>query len=189
MILPAFGQESKQIIVTSIERTDRPFEKKDELFLENNVTKHQIVYTLDSATQSYTTNKYLVETYFNIWDGDTIVKEKLNTKYKKCSISIDSLISKGLLNSLKTDIDTLEKDMNILHTSHHYLTIYVDLVTGEDTTNYYKTKPFEYFTPWFSDKSGSVLNPNIDKQIFLMLPDKFIGREKLKLAPTKPKLH
>lgn len=183
------GQKPKQIIITTIERTDRTFDKKGELFLENNVTKNQISYAYDSVNHTYATDKYLVETYFNIWDGDTIVKERLKTKYKKWSKIIDSSDSEALVNSLNMDIDTLEKDMSVLHTSHHYLTIYLDVISGNDTLNYNKTKPFEYLTPWFSKQAGSILNPDIDSQLFLMLPEKFIGREKLKLVLTKPKLH
>lgn len=183
------GQKPKRIIVTTIERTDRTFHKKDELFLENNVTKNQVIFDYDSVNQSYASDKYLVETYFNIWDGDTIVKEKLKTKHKKWSTRIDSSNSNALVNSLKRDIDTLLKDMSVLHTSHHYLTIYIEVISENDTVKYYKTKPFEYLTPWFSKELGSILNPNIDEQLFIMLPEKFIGREKLKLVPKKPKPH
>lgn len=179
-VFPVFGQKPNQIIITVIEQTDWTFKKKDKLFLQTSVKKNQIKYNLDSINQQYTTNNYLVENYFNIWDGDTIVKEKLKTKFKKWSNSVDSVKSIDLVNSLKTDIDSLDKDMSMLHTSHHYLTIHIDVVAGSDTINYKKIKPFEYLTPWFSDKNGIVLNHNIDKQIFLMLPEKFIGREKLK---------
>ena len=189
MVSSLFGQKPNKIVITVIEQTDWTFDKKDKLFLQTNVNKNQIVYTLNAATQSYTTNQYLIEAYYNIWDGDTIVKEKLKTKYKKWSNSIDSLKSNELINSINTDVDTLEKDMSVLHTSHHYLTIYIDVISGKDTLNYNKTKPFEYLTPWFSKQVGSILNPDIDEQLFTMLPEKFIGREKLKLLPTKPKLH
>ncbi len=189
MVYPVLGQKPNQIILTTIEKTDRTFHKKGELFLENNVTRNEIVYTFDSTTQSYTTKNYLVETYFNIWNGDTLIKERLKTKYKRWSNRMDTMSSKDLVVSLNTDIDTLEKNMSVLHTSHHYLTIYIHLVTGNDTIRYYKTKPFEYSTPWFSDGVSSVLNPNIDKQLIAILPDKFIGREKLKRVPTKSKPH
>jgi hypothetical protein len=178
-VSPVLGQNPNQIIITVIEQTDWTFNKKDELFLQTTVKKNQIIYNLDTINQQYTTYNYLIENYFNIWDGDTIVKEKLKTKYKKWSNIVDSVQSVDLVNSLTTDIDTLEKDMSMLHTSHHYLTIHIDIVSGNDTINYNKTKPFKHLTPWFSDKSDIVLNPNIDKQIFLMLPEKFIGREKL----------
>ena len=62
------------------------------------------------------------------------------------------------------------------------LTIYIEVISENDTVKYYKTKPFEYLTPWFSKELGSILNPNIDEQLFIMLPEKFIGREKLKLV-------
>ena len=179
-VYPAFGQKPNQIIITVIEETDQTFNKNDELFLQTYVKKNQIIYNFDSINQQYTTNNYLVETYFNIWNSDTIIEEKFKTNYKKWSNIFDSVKSVDLLNSLKTDIDTLDKDMRMLRTSHHYFTIHIDVVTGNDTINYNKTKPFKYLTPWFSNKSDIVLNPDIDKQIFLMLPEKFMGREKLK---------
>jgi hypothetical protein len=92
-----------------------------------------------------------VESYFNIWDGDTIIKEKLKTKYKKWPSSIDSSKSNNLVNSFRSDIDSLENDMSILHTSHHYMTIYIEIISENDTVNYYKTKPFGYLSPWFSE--------------------------------------
>ncbi len=154
--------------------------------LENNVTKHQITYTFDTTSQLLKTHQYLVETYFNIWDGDTIVEEKRKTKHKKWTHQVSATGFEHLLTSLKTDIDTLEKDMAYLHTSHHYLTIYIEVVQRTDTTRYYKTKPFGWLTPWSSKKHGAVLNPAIDQQIVSMMPKKFIGREKLILVPTKP---
>jgi hypothetical protein len=187
-IQSVYGQQQTQIIITALEKTDRTFHKKDKLFLENCVTKHQIIYVLDTNTQSLKTNKYLIETYFSIWDGDTIVKEKIKTKYKNWNNQVDSIAYIDLITSLQTDIDTLEKNMSMLHTSHHYLNIYIDIINGSDTTRYRKTKPFEYLTPWWTNSpNGAVLNPNIDSQILTLLPKEFLIRKKLILVPKLTK--
>src|SRR6185295_11734824 len=76
LVANAFGQVT-QIVITSIERTDRTFHKKDELFLENRATKNQIIYTIDTWTKKLTTKEYLIETFYSIWDGDTTIKEQV----------------------------------------------------------------------------------------------------------------
>ena len=75
--------------------------------------------------------------------------------------------------------------MTIIHTSHHYLNVFIELVQANDTIEYHKTKPFGYFTPWWSNKNGAVLNPRIDELIYMMLSGKFLRRERLKLLDPK----
>jgi len=179
----AYGQT--QLVVTSILQTDRTFHKGDELFLENRATKNQVIFTLDTLTKKITTRNYLVETFYSVWDGDTTIKRQIKKRYKRWKHEILKSKWEDILYSLKTDIDTLQKDMNVLHTSHHYLNIYIDVITNNDTVSYSKTKPFEYLTPWFSKQLGSILNPSIDIQIAEHLPVKFIGREELILVLTR----
>ncbi|HYV92445.1 MAG TPA: hypothetical protein VE978_11695 [Chitinophagales bacterium] len=182
LVANAFGQVT-QIVITSIERTDRTFHKKDELFLENRATKNQIIYTIDTWTKKLTTKEYLIETFYSIWDGDTTIKEQVKLKHKKWKHEISQLEWTNILAALKTNVDSLEKDMTVLHTSHHYLNVFIDVINGKDTVSYSKTKPFEYLTPWWTKEApGLVLNPSIDTQIATHLPEKFIGRKELILV-------
>ena len=182
---PTYGQVT-QIIVTSILQTDRTFHKGDELFLENRATRNQIIFTIDSLTKNLTTKKYLIETFYSIWDGDKAIKEQIKQKHNRWKHEIPRSEWENILSSLKTDVDSLQKNMSILHTSHHYLNIYIDVINGSDTLSYRKTKPFEYLTPWRTDEPpGVVLNPTIDTQIAQHLPKKFIGRKELILALTR----
>jgi hypothetical protein len=181
----AFAQVT-EIIITSIERTDRTFHDKGELFLENRATKNQIIYTIDTLTKNLSTQKYLMETYYSVWDGDTTIKEQIKTKHKRWKHKISRSEWENILSSLMTDVDTLQKDMRMQHTSHHYLNIYIDVINNNDTMRYSKTKPFSYLTPWWTQKpSGSVLNPSINIQMVAHLPKKFIGRKELILMSTR----
>lgn len=78
----AHGQIT-QIVITTIEQTDRTFDKKDELFLETRATKNQIIYTIDTLTQKLITKEFLIETYYSVWDGDKTIKEQVRQKHKK----------------------------------------------------------------------------------------------------------
>jgi hypothetical protein len=177
LLSTAYGQT--QLVVTSVLRTDRTFRKGEALFLENRATKNQIVFTLDAVTKKITTRKYLLETFYSVWNGEKTIKRRFKQRYKKWKHEIPKSKWEIILYSLKTDIDTLQKDKSVLHTSHHYLNIYIDVITNKDTISYWKTKPFEYLTPWFSKKLGSILNPSIDINISEHLPVKFIGRKEL----------
>lgn len=175
----SFGQ-FKQIIITSIEKTDRTFDKRGELLLENLTTKNQIIYTVDTINKRLITNEYLIETFYSIWDGNKIIKEKRKRKFKKWKNGISLKEHENILNSLNTNIDSLEKKLTFLHTSHHYLNIYIEVVNQNDSIRYFKTKPFLFLTPWWKkDLTDSVLNPSIDTKIVLLLPEKFVGREEL----------
>lgn len=180
----AYGQTTK-LVVTSVLQTDRTFHKGDELFLENRATKSQIIFTLDTMTNKVSSKKYLVETFYSVWDGDTIIKSQIRQRYKNWKHEIPIQKWENILYSLKTDIDTLQKNMSYHHTSHHYLNIYIDLITDNDTISYSKSKPFEYLTPWFSEQLGDILNPSIDIQIAEHLPESFIGRDELILLLTR----
>jgi hypothetical protein len=179
----AYGQTTK-LVVTSVLRTDRTFNKGDELFLENRATKNQIVFTLDTVAKKVSSKKYLVETFYSVWDGDTTIKRQIKQRFKNWKHEISNQKWDSILYCLKTDIVTLPKNKTYLRTSHHYLNIYIDLITGNDTIRYSKTKPFDYLTPWFSKQLGDILNPSIDIQIAQHLPEKFIGRDELILVLT-----
>ena len=178
-----YAQYPDKIIITTIEKTDRTYHKKEKLLLRTDVVKNQVVYTYDSVGRSFNSKEFLTETYYNIWDGNKTVKDHLKKRYKKWTNSITYPESQDLLRALKTDIDTLPKDLRTLHTSHHYLTIYLDVVLGNDTVNYYKTKPFGYFTPWLKNISGtalyseSILNPGIDKHLYICFPKNSSGEK------------
>jgi hypothetical protein len=180
----AFGQTTK-LIVTSVVQTDRALDKRNELFLEYRATKNQIIFTVDTVTKKVSSKKYLVETFFSVWNGDTTIKRQMKQRYKNWKHEIPNQKWERILYSLKTDIDTLQKNKTHLHTSHHYLDIQIDLITDNDTISYSKTKPFDYLTPWFSKQLGDVLNPSIDIQIAEHLPEKFIGRNELTLVLKK----
>lgn len=176
----------RKIIVTSILHKDRTFHKRKELFLENRVIKNQITFTLDTVSQKITTRRFLIETYYSVWDGNTTIKKKIRHKYKKWKHEIITSEWDSILNALKTDIDTLKKNMTRLHTSHNYLNIYIDVISNNDTVDYTKTKPFIYLNPWFSKKlKRHILNPYIDAQIATHLPNTFIGRKELMVLLTK----
>jgi hypothetical protein len=177
----AYGQTTR-LVVTSVLQTDRTFRKGDKLFLENRAIKNQIVFNLDTMTKKVSSKKYLVETLYSVRDRDTTIKRHIKQRYKNWKHEIPNQKWNNMLYSLKTDIDTLQKNMTSLHTSHHYLNITIDLITDNDTISYSKTKPFEYLTPWFSKQLGDILNPYIDIQIAEHLPEKFIGRNELILV-------
>jgi hypothetical protein len=182
-----YGQLT-EIVVTSILKTDRTFHKGHELFLENNVTKNEIIYALDTLTKKLTTKSYLIETYYGVWDGDTIIKKKMKRRNKYWRHEISRSEWENILSATKTNIDSLQMDMGILHTSHHYMNIYIDIINNSDTITYSKTKPFEYLTPWrTTEATFLLLNPSIDIQIATHLPEKFIGRRELNHLLTAPK--
>lgn len=174
--IKTFGQNT-QIVITSSVLTDRTFHKKKELLLENCVTKYQIIYTIDTVKKTMTSKEYLIETFRGVWDMDTIIKRQIKQKHKKWKHEIPQSKYESLLVSLNTNIDSLNKDMTLLHTSHHYMNIYIDIINKTDTISYSKTKPFEYLTPWDINKPPySILNPSIDIQITELLPEEFLGR-------------
>lgn len=187
MVNNTYGQLT-EIVVTSILKTDRTFHKGHELFLENNVTKNEIIYALDTLTKKLTTKSYLIETYYGVWDGDTIIKKKMKRRNKNWRHEISRSEWENILSATKTNIDSLQMDMGILHTSHHYMNIYIDIINNSDTITYSKTKPFEYLTPWrTTEATFLLLNPSIDIQIATHLPEKFIGRRELNHLLTAPK--
>lgn len=176
-----WAQGQVMIKINSVEQTDRTFEKNDELFLENRATRHEVIFILDTIDQKLKTDKYLIETYYSVWDGDTTIEEKIVPKYTKWKNEISPTKSKRLLLQLKTDSDILQKDISFLHTSHHYFNIYIDVIQNKDTIHCRKTKPFTYLFPWrISEPEGTILNPKLDHQLYKILPKTFLGRKKLK---------
>lgn len=90
-----------------------------------------------------------------------------------------------LLFALDTNVDSIGQG-GTWHTSHHYLNIFIDVIQNGDTTTFRKTKPFELNTPWLvNEESQTVVNPNIDKIAFNLLPKKFPRRELLNLERRK----
>lgn len=182
------GLNLTEIVVTSILKTDRTFDKGRELFLENRVTKNEIIYALDTLTKKLTTRSYLIESYYIVWDDGEIIKKKMKRRNKNWKHEISHSEWENILSATKTNIDSLPMDMGILHTSHHYLNIYIDIINNSDTITFSKTKPFEYLTPWRTKEAPILLlNPSIDIQIATHLPEKFIGRRELSLLLTAPK--
>ena len=72
-----YAQNPDKIIITTIEKTDRTYHKKEKLLLRTDVVKNQVVYTYDSIGRSFNAKEFLTETYYNIWDGNKTVKEHL----------------------------------------------------------------------------------------------------------------
>lgn len=184
MFSATYGQT--QLVVTSVLQTERTFQKGDELFLETKTTRNELVFTLDSITKKIAARKYLVETFYSLWDGVNTIKRRSKQRYRKWKHEISKPNWERLLCSLKTNNDTLKMNLTTLHTSHHYLNFYIDIITENDTVSYWKTKPFAYSTPWNCPKFGFILNPLIDIQIAEHLPLKFIGREKLIMQSAQP---
>jgi len=185
MPLLIVGQNQTKLIITSVLKTDRTFTRIEELLLENRVTKNRVIYIFDSSSQKFVTNKYVVENYFNVSNGDSTMEKQLtkNKRWKNKFILSDFM---KLQNALETNIDTIAKGFT-MHTSHHYLHIYIEIITNGDTLLYSKTKPFEVNTSWRTNKNASIVNPEIDRQIALLIPNKFLGREKLILMPSSIK--
>ena len=177
-----FSQSETQVIFTAFEQKDRTFEKGEELFLRNEARKEQVIYHFDSTDQIFRTRKYMIDNYYDIFDGDTTVEQKLNRRYKRWRNEFSLDYFEALQADLALDVDSLEKDLSILHTSHHYLNLYITIIQSGDTSVYRKTKPFEYLNPWFIGHFNGVLNPEIDRKMLSLLPRRFLGREKLRVG-------
>lgn len=174
-----FGQEPHQLIVSSVVKTDRTIQKLGKSLFETKTTRYQIIYNIDSVKESLTAYRYIIENYRSLWNGKKIVKNKKKTKYIKWFQQVDTMVYDKLFSSLYSNSDTSENTSLFERTSHHYQTIYIDVVAGNDTTSYYKSKPFDLLTPWFSEKKGYIINPEIDRHIYNLLPEKFLGRNLL----------
>ena len=186
MPLLFFGQNQTKLVITSILKTDRTFTRNEELLLENRVTKNRVIYIFDSSSQKFVTNKYVVENYFNVSNRDSTMEKRLTKKDKRWKNKFILSDFLKLQNALKTNIDTIETGFT-MHTSHHYLNIYIEIITNGDILLYSKTKPFEFNTPWRTNKKEKIVNPEIDRQLALLIPNKFLGREKLILLSISAK--
>lgn len=178
--LKAFSQDNTQLIITSTLTTDWSFDKNGKSFLANQRQLNRVTYSFDSLSKKMATTYYEDNNFYGVWDSDTLIKRKLKKKKRKFSKQLTLHDFGDILIQLLTDIDSLEKDMMYLHTSHYYPNIYIDLIQGSDTLNYHKSQPFGFLLPWTTNqRSGSILNPKIDFMIASLLPKKFLLRAKL----------
>lgn len=184
---PTFSQKQTKLIITALERTDGRAYKNDKLYLEFQAKKHEISYKFNRKTQKLETDKYLVETFRGLNKRRRFIDKEKITKYQNWENHINLEDFENLLFHLKTDVDSLEKKLEISHTSHHYFHLYITIIQGRLKMNYIKTKPFEYLTPWWTTEElgDSILNPAIDEFIYSILPEGFMNREKLKPEPVE----
>ncbi len=170
------AQVNTQVVVVGLLKTDRTFHRREELFLETQATRDQVVYAYDSSSKHFAVKEYVSESGYSIWDGERTVKEKHKTRTPRFSNRIPEDRLQQFLVDLATNVDSLPVSDYFLHTSHYYLNVFVSIVADGDTTTWHKSQPFERTTPWHSEK-GTFLNPAIDAFVAALLPKKFVGRE------------
>ena len=142
------AQVNTEVIVVGLLKTDRTFNRGEELLLETRASRDQIVYTYDSSSKSFVVKEYVSESGYNIWDGERTVKEKHKIRTPHFSNRLSQAQLQQFLSLLGTKIDSLPKYYGFVHTSHYYLNVYVNVVVNGDTTAWHKSQPFESSTPW-----------------------------------------
>ena len=169
------AQSHTQVIVVGFLQIDRTIERGQDLLLETRTTKDQIIYAYDTAKKHYVVKECVRWSGYDLWDGERTVKQKHRTRTPFFSNRIAPSKFHEFLSDLETNVDSLPKDDVYVHTSHHYLHVFISVVVDQDTTTWRKSQPFERTTSWYVG-GRTILNPAIDAFLVTMLPKKFIGR-------------